>query len=312
MPTKNLIDAEAYLDNKIAWILSTYLGGVVAAYNTANSLTGPEAIPVPLKTFVGVDAVPFESAGGNVFDTFPALVVRASASTPTEDDVVSTRDLKVTYDILATVASDVGDVDYSSRQAKQLAIAAEQVLEAHLPDNSQDTTGCVCYNTNLVSVSAANILPLQANRIALVTFGVQLEASIRVNYQYDPKSIVDGMPNKPWLPSKYEPTTSTVATDLAVALGTVTPNTDSPLSITAGDLGAATSIDYTTNNPDTSIVYVVQQNTLSRTQVAVAGGVASVPLGTIGVSDGAEHTVTIINSDTGTPTSYRIIWTVTP
>lgn len=310
MPTKNLIDAQHYLDTKCEWILNTFMGGVIDDYNTDYGLTGGKALRKPKSFFINTDAVGLGALSSSPLDTLPFVLTRITGVTTTEDNLINDRDLKVLLEINVANATDYGGIDWAAKQTRYLAIAAEQVLEAYLPDQAQDPDGCVIYNTRLVSNNGASIIPLQDQSQHVVVASCVLEVSMRANFLYDATTISPIMPQNPWLAFAFRPPTITLDTDTAVVIGPADPQSNTPVSITVGDLAGATSIDITAAYPDNSVIYAINQKTAEKTTGTIIGGVASLPLASISIANGNVWTLTIVNADNAVPGAYVLEWSV--
>ena len=311
MATKNLISAQQYLDKKIEWILNTFLGGLIDDFNTDNGYTGDKAIRKPKEFYVNVDGLDLGALSANPYDLKNTIIVRNNSSSSTEDNLINDRDIKATLEVIALYVSDYGKIDWVAKQARYLAIMAEQVLEQFLPDQAHDPDGCVVYNTRLISNTGATRIPLQDQDFHLVACSSQIEVSMRANILFQPTLINPTLPQLPWFASSFVQPVIDLETDLAVVIGSADPATSNTLTITAADLGAATSIILNEPTfPDNSTVFAMNQNQGITTTATFIGGTATLPLAACPINNNDLWTLTIVNSQTNTPSAYQITWNV--
>ena len=311
MPTKQLLDAQHYLDKKTEWVLNTFLGGVIDDFNSDYGYTGDKALRKPKEFYVNADGLSLAAISSNPYDLKNTIITRILNSTTNDDNLINDRDIKPVLEVIAIYVTDYGKLDWATKQSRYLAIAAEQVLEAYLPDQAQDSDGCVIYNTRLASSTGASVIPLQNQDFYLVATSVQLEVSMRANIQYSPTLISPNLPLLPWVASSYKQPPIDLTTDLAVVIGTAQPQSTTDLTITAANLGAATDIVITQASiPDGSVAYLSNQMTGNTATGTFAAGSASIPLASLPVNDSDIWTLTIVNTDTNTPCAYALTWDV--
>ena len=313
MPTKSTAEAYSYFDKKAEYILTTFIGGVIDDFNTSHGWTGDKALRKPKNYFIGVNGVPLGALSSSPVDTLPAIIVSNLSSTTNDDNLISDRNIAAVYEVTCVNVTDAGRVDWASQQARYLATIAEQVLEAYLVDQQGDPDACVVYNTRLTSPGSSQVIPLQGQDQYLTACSVQMEVSMRANINWSPSRMDADQPQLPWFPSAFRVPQIASETDLAVALGNQQPNSSNTLVITSGDLAAATSIVLdTTNWPDGSGVFVVNQMSGDTFNTVTAGGAATVPLASVSAADGDLWVITLVNATTNTPGGYACTWDVTP
>ena len=311
MPTKNLVNAQEYIDRKMEWILNTFLGGAIDQFNADQGWTGDKALRKPLQNYINVSAVPLAQLLTNPIDTLNAIVINKLSSTTNDDNLIEDRDVVDVFEVTAVYATDYGKIDWASKQTRYLALMAEQVLEAYLIDQAGDPNGCVVYNTRLITSGASQVIPLQGQDTYLNACSCQLEVSYRANIEWSPSLINPDLPNLPWFAHTFRPPTMTLETDLAVPLGSASPNTTNALTITAGDLAAATDIVINTGTWENgSKVYVANLNAGQTSTGTIAAGQVTIPLASIRIQDGDLWTITPVNLSTNTPAGYPIQWSV--
>ena len=311
MPTKKTLDAQYYLDKKIEWVLNTFLGGVIDQFNLDYGYTGDKALRKPSEFYVNADGVSLAALSSNPYDNKNTIICRILNSTITDDNLINDRDIKPVLELVAVYVTDYGKLDWATKQARYLALAAEQVLEAYLVDQAQDPNGCVIYNTRLASTTGTNVVPLQNQDFYLVACSVQLEVSMRANLEYSPTLMSPDLPLLPWVASSFRQPPIDVTTDLAVPLGSPQPQSNTTLTITVGDLGAATDIVITQALfPDGSIAYLSNQMTGDTANGTFVGGSVSIPLASLPVNNADLWTLTVVNTQTNTPSAYELTWSV--
>jgi hypothetical protein len=313
MPTKSTAEAYSYVDLKMEYVLTTFLGGVIDDFNTSHGWTGSKALRKPKQFFVGVNGVPLAALSSSPVDTTPAIIVSNLSSTTNDDNLISDRNIAAVYEVTCVYVTDQGRIDWASQQTRYLATMAEQVLEAYLVDQQGDPDACVVYNTRLLAPGSGQVIPLQGQDQYLTACSVQMEVSMRANINWSPSRMDPDQPQLPWYPSAFRVPQIASETDLAVSLGVQQPNSSNTLVIASGDLAAATSIVLdTTNWPDGSGVYVVNQMSGDTFNTTTAAGAATIPLATVPAADGDLWVITIVNADTNTPGGYAATWDVTP
>ena len=309
--------ARNYIDSKQKYILLGYLNDEIDAFNTASGLGADYQVPHPMQNVVGVDSIRLQQTDNAI--EFPAVTVYEVGSNNTVNSIVDSQDDVISYELVAAVASDAGDIAWAATTAKYLALCAMTVMERNLPDSpGQTSTTCAVYRVDPTSTAQSRTVPVKAGHLYMSAFAVRFDVYTRVLINYQPSLIPPTLVLDPWVDSVFDPVdvSPPIATDLLVALSAgATPNASTACSISATDLGLTTTINFDTTGldiPSGSECYAVNQNTFENTNVSSGATSVDIPVVDVSISNGDLWIVIIKHSIFNTPLTYPISWTVTP
>ncbi len=308
--------ARNHVDEKQKYILLSYLNDEIDTFNSGSGLSADYEVPYPMQNVVGVDSIRLSQAGNAI--EFPAVTVYEVGSNNDVSSIVDSQDDVVTYELVAAVASDAGNIAWAATTAKYLALCALTVMERNLPDSPGVVTPrCAVYRVDPVSTAQSRTVPIKDGHLYMSAFSVRFDVYTRVLINYQPAFLPPTLVLDPWVDAVFDPIDATPAieTDTAVPLAVAADaNRSTQCTLTAAQLAAASTIDYDLSSftsPDGYEVYVVNQNTFENTTISVAGNTFSIPISSISISNGDQWIVTVKVNEYNTPLTYPMAWAVT-
>lgn len=311
MTIQSWANTAKYIDDKLEFVLKTYLADSVRFYNTDKEL-GDAAIPVPKQYEIGVNSVALESTY-NALDLFPAINVYSNGSTNTVNDFMHSQDNRISYSLVAIIGGDGGDISWAQRSATYLANLAMTVIERYLPDSPGDTLGLTSiYRVDPVNTSANATIPVKDSGFYISAFEIRFDVYTRVDLSYEPSKVNNRFSLKPYLESKFEPSSLTLEFDTGVSLiNSLAPSDSDVATCSSAQLAAASSIiiDFP-GYSDGSDVFITNQRTKDTAQTTVSSeqAINTTLLSTIQSTD--IFTLSVVDADTNVPGFYLWSWFV--
>ncbi len=307
--------ARHYIDQKQSYIFLSYLNDEIDNFNTVSDLGTDYQVPYPMQTVVGLDSIRLQQTANAI--EFPAVTLYEVGSRNDVSSIVDSQDDVITYELVAAVASDAGDIAWAAKKAKYMALCAMTVLERHLPDAPGQTGTCSMYRVDPTSTAQSRTVPIKGGHLYMTAFAIRFDVYTRVLINYEPALIPSTLVLDPWVDSVFDPVdvSPPIATDTAVVLSAgATTNRSTACSISAADLGLATTINFDTTGlsiPSGSECYIVNQNTFENTSVSASATSVEIPIADVSISDGDLWIVIIKHKNTNTPLTFPLSWTVT-
>ncbi len=308
--------ARNYIDEKQKYVLLSYLKDEIDTFNSASGLASDYQVPYPMQSVVGVDSIRLQQTGNAV--EFPAVTVYEVGSNNDVSSIVDSQDDIITYELVAAVASDSGDIAWAATTAKYLALCAMTVMERHLPDSpGQTSTTCAVYRVDPVSTAQSRTVPIKAGHLYMSAFAVRFDVYTRVLINYQPSLLPENLVLDPWVDSVFDPVdvNPPIATDTAVVLSAgAVANGSTTCTLSAAQLAAATTIDFDTTGlsiPTGSQVYAVNQTTFSSSDTVAGPTKVEVTIADLEINDGDKWIVIIKHAVYNTPLTFPITWTIT-
>jgi hypothetical protein len=313
--------AKIHLDNKIEFILNTYLNDCIDDINAEIGYDTDNKIQYPRYKAVGINAIGLQ-ANSNPVDQFPAVTVYEVSSTNTVNDIVDSQDDLVTYSIIAADVADAGSIQFSARRAKYLANAVLEVLEKYLPESPGDAGNCVTYRVDPINTAQNNIVPIKQNHLYMAAYEVRLNVYTRTLINYQPTRLPANK-QEAYVPSNFDAPPIPFGTDFGLALGTTVPSNFVTGSLSLFNFNLTSFIDFDVsglNIPDGSSWYCTNQNLLgtltgsissSLARVNVVAGPPTLPAPALFLQSGHTWTLQINHETFKTPMNYGIRWTIT-
>jgi hypothetical protein len=316
MALTNWQNARQFLDEKITYILNTDLKAEIAEIN-GSGLGSTNQLQDPQQIVVGINAIALESANNPV--DYPAICVYEVASRNDVNDIVCSQDDVITYEIVAAVASDAGNIAWAAKQAKYTALSALTALEKGLPDAPGASGTCVTYRVDPISSAASRTVPIKTGRMYMSAFAVRFDAYTRTNINYAPRLKDPNFVNDPFVESLFDVTTfvSPIDFDTAVeVVNAIIPNGFATGTATTAQVAAATTVDINSITTTYGIaagstVTAVNQTSFATETTTVAGDSVSLTIATLGISDLDEWIVTVRDSTTNVVIFFGITWDIT-
>lgn len=307
MAINSSVQTRIDIDRKIQFVLSTYLNAQVDAVNA--SLPSGYQIAYPQTIMVGIDAISLNN-NSNILNMLPAVAVVDTSSTVTKIDFAEAQTERIVYTVSALVGSGQADYSLSARQARYLALAAAQALEAYLCTPTGYDDESVIYRCDLESSSLSISTPMKKGLIYLVGSSVQIVVYARSRYNVS-ASVMPDVDVAPGFQQNYLPEDLSGVVEYPSDPDTAfNPKVFKAISVGLSPLQKAAATSVVITVPVALAVYhVVNQTT--ETQIPVTASAGPSPTITIDPSDvgGLDvWTLAWVHPTYGVLSTYTINW----
>jgi len=307
-----------YIDAKQKYVLLSYLNDEIDSFNSLSGLGSDYQVKYPMQTVVGVDSIRLQQTSNAV--EFPAITLYEVGSRNDVSSIVDSQDDLISYELVAAVASDAGDIAWAATMAKYMALCAMTVMERNLPDSPGQTTKvCAVYRVDPVSTAQSRTVPIKSGKLYMSAYAVRFDVYSRVLINYSPSLMPDTLVIDPWIDSVFDPIdkTPSIETDTAVSLSAAADaNRSTNVTLTAAQLAGATTIDFDLSTfnqtPAAYEVFAVNQNTFETWTTNILTDTFSIPISSVSIALGDLWIVTVKSSVFNTPLTYPLSWSITP
>jgi hypothetical protein len=318
MSIVTVVEAREHLDQKMTYILLSELDHRIDQMNTTFGVSSSYEIPYPTDRVVGLDSVRMDQ-NSNATD-YPVVTVYEVQSNNQITDIVQSQDDVITYEVVAAVASDAGDMAWAAKTAKYIALAAAEVIVKYLPESPGDNTNTsVTYRAEQTSTAQSRTVPIKPGHLYMSAFGVRFDVYTRTLYGYQPRLLDPALTIDPWSDSLFDPidctpnlSASTGPTGIAADM--VASNyTDASVATFVINTSTDIIVDFTGENvPDGSTFFATNQRTFGSTTGTVSGGLATISIaGLTSLASGDVVTIVVKHLTFNTPLTYVTEWTFT-
>jgi hypothetical protein len=270
----NLATNQRLIKNKIHYVLSTYLGEEVSAYNTRHGLSGAQAVLYPRTINLNVNTMDLRFGT----DQFPALSVIPAGSTVSPNIYHGSQDVILDYEIVVAAVSDSADIDYTAEQSNTLGLLVADVLEKYLPECPGRSGVTSVYKVDQVKTQAGRPQSFGTGMFLLSTLNT-IRVFSRAQMNWTPAYVSSSYEYKPSVPSNFVFSGSVDWRADAVSVGSAEESNMVSISMGAGD-----TLDLYfsgTNIPSgSSASYVIRRDLkfVDEGALPFTGGEQSIPL----------------------------------
>ena len=238
--------------NKMEYILNTFLGEDISAYNTEHGLSGPYAVQYPKTVNLSVNSMDLRDGT----DQFPCVSIIAGRSQTDVIDVLGTNGDIIDYNIICATVCDAADINFNIEQSQALALITANLMERNLVSSPGSTDVSSVYRVDQVASTDSRPTAIGSG-LWLLSYSCTIRVFSRAQSQYDPTYLPKAYNIKPSVESNYSFTGTATWREDSLPLVVGQRNQMASLDVNSGAL--AYDLYFESNIPTGSDVTVIIQ-----------------------------------------------------
>lgn len=173
----NLSNNRKEIDNKMKFIVDSFLGEDIASYNEKWS----SSIIYPRTINFNVNSMDLR----NGTDQFPALSIIAGRSRTEPADLLGTNIDIIDFTVMSSMVCDAADINFNIEQARALSLIASNLMERRLVDGSDSTGVTSIYRVDQVASTDSTPRSIGSG-LWLLAYSSTIRVHSRAQSQYEP------------------------------------------------------------------------------------------------------------------------------